>query len=72
MRGAGCGQGCLAASADVASINKSLLGSSAALDRATTTLDTRVVTSLDGLVTSMDAAAENLRTAHRTKWLWWR
>jgi hypothetical protein len=62
----------VAASADVASINTSLVGSSAALDRATTALDTRVVRSLDGLVTSLDAAAENLRTVHRTKWLWWR
>ena len=54
----GCGRSM--ASADVASINKSLVASSSALNR--------VVPALDGLVGAMDTAAEELRTAHRMKY----
>ena len=51
----------------MATINSSLMASSSALERATKTLDGRVVRAFDGLVGAMDTAAEKLRTAHRTR-----
>ena len=61
-------------SADVASINTSLVASSSALNRVTSTLDSKVVASLDGLVGAMDTAAKELRAergATRRWWKWW-
>jgi methyl-accepting chemotaxis protein len=58
------------ASADVASINKSLVASSKAMGRVTATLDGKLIPSLDRLVGSIGDAAEKLRTGHGPK-RWW-